>query len=432
MRSPPELARLGPRRSYLILLGLLWAAIGAILLFFRGSLLPFAGALLVAYVIAPLVSRLSAVELRGRRLPRWASILVLYALLFLAVYLFAVAALPQLYREVVRVTVEVRDLLNRLTPDQISDWVRAGERWLDSRGIPIDLGDGGTPPVTAREVAPGAGALATGSQVAQPGARITLDLASAVKEVLASASGLFRAHFLDLVGYSRVVVAGISGGLFVFFFVLMVAAFVLVEPGSIVGAFRDIVPTGWRDDYDGILARVDEKLAGVVRGQMLICLVNGVLTLIGLLLLEVKFSLLLATIATVLSFIPIFGTVVSTIPIVLVGASQSWQTGLLALAWILVIHALEAYVLNPKILGTQAKIHPALIAFALLVGERSYGLTGALFAVPVASIFLAAFAHVRDRAHQLERAASAGLAAGEGPAAVSAPQEKTGTGPRSA
>src|SRR5690606_33113977 len=98
---------------------------------------------------------------------------------------------------------------------------------------------------------------------------------------------------------------------------------------------------------------------------------------------------------------------VSTIPIVLVGLSQSFSTGVAALAWILGIHALEAYLLNPKILGTAAKIHPALVAFALLAGERTFGFVGALFAVPVASILLAVFGHFKAQADAQQAAGDA-------------------------
>ena len=66
----------------------------------------------------------------------------------------------------------------------------------------------------------------------------------------------------------------------------------------------------------------------------------------------------------------------------LIGVSQSFGAGAAILLWIIGIHALEAYVLNPKILGTAARIHPVVVAFALIAGERSYGLVGALFAVP--------------------------------------------------
>jgi predicted PurR-regulated permease PerM len=53
--------------------------------------------------------------------------------------------------------------------------------------------------------------------------------------------------------------------------------------------------------------------------------------------------------------------------------------------WIVGIHLIEANVLNPKIIGTAAKIHPVLVIFALFLGEASYGLVGALLAVPILS-----------------------------------------------
>jgi len=67
------------------------------------------------------------------------------------------------------------------------------------------------------------------------------------------------------------------------------------------------------------------------------------------------------------------------------------------LAWIIVIHLFEANFLNPKIMGNAAKIHPVLVVFALIAGEHSYGLVGALFAVPVASIIQTIFVYYRKR-----------------------------------
>ena len=68
------------------------------------------------------------------------------------------------------------------------------------------------------------------------------------------------------------------------------------------------------------------------------------------------------------------------------------------LAWLIGIHALEAYILNPKIMGSQAHIHPVLVAFALLAGELTFGFVGALFAVPVAGVLIAAFEVAHERA----------------------------------
>ena len=70
----------------------------------------------------------------------------------------------------------------------------------------------------------------------------------------------------------------------------------------------------------------------------------------------------------------------------------------MALVWILGIHALEANLLNPKIIGSSAHIHPVIVIFALLAGESAYGLVGALLAVPTASILLTLFNFIRTRA----------------------------------
>ncbi|MGQ0504940.1 MAG: AI-2E family transporter, partial [Myxococcaceae bacterium] len=147
-----------------------------------------------------------------------------------------------------------------------------------------------------------------------------------------------------------------------------------------------------------LVARIDHSLSGVVRGQVTICLVNGALTLVGLTLFGVKFAFLLATLAALLSLIPIFGSILSSVPIVVIALSQSWKTGVAALGWIIGIHALEAYFLNPKIMGSAARIHPVIVAFALIAGERSFGLLGALFAVPIAAIVVGCFDFAREKA----------------------------------
>jgi predicted PurR-regulated permease PerM len=85
------------------------------------------------------------------------------------------------------------------------------------------------------------------------------------------------------------------------------------------------------------------------------------------------------------------------VPIVVIGLTDGLTTGLLALGWILFIHFVEANILNPKIIGNTAHIHPVIVIFALLAGESAYGLVGALLAVPTASLVLTVFNFVRLR-----------------------------------
>ncbi|HET6284907.1 MAG TPA: AI-2E family transporter, partial [Polyangia bacterium] len=198
------------------------------------------------------------------------------------------------------------------------------------------------------------------------------------------------------------------------FLVLMVAAFILIDMQRVKAFLRSLVPDTYQGDYDRIIVGVDHGLSGVIRGQLLICIINGVLTYIGLTIFRVKFPLLLAGIASIMSLIPIFGSILSSIPIVAIALISSGnfdlRQGLYVLAWIIGIHLVEANFLNPKIMGDAAKIHPVLVVFALIAGEHSYGLVGALFAVPVASIIQTIFSYYRRR----------GLFASAPPSAVTA------------
>ena len=185
------------------------------------------------------------------------------------------------------------------------------------------------------------------------------------------------------------------------FLVLMVAAFILVDLVRIQDFLRSLVPEQYQVDYERIASGIDRGLSGVIRGQLVICCINGAFTYTGLYIFHVKYPLLLAGIAATMSLVPIFGSILSSVPIVAIALISSGtfdlRQGVLVLAWIIGIHLLEANLLNPKIMGDAAKIHPVLVVFALIAGEHSYGLVGALFAVPVASIIQTIFMYYRKR-----------------------------------
>jgi predicted PurR-regulated permease PerM len=192
---------------------------------------------------------------------------------------------------------------------------------------------------------------------------------------------------------------GVAKSLYTFLLVLMLTAFIVMDRKNISAFFSSLPPDRLKPEYASLMGYIDQGLAGVIRGQLMICVVNGILTYVGLLLLGVQGAGPLSVVAGVLSLIPIFGTIVSSIPIVLVAATDGLTTGALALAWIGVIHLLEANLLNPLIMGSNAQMHPVIIVFALLAGEHSFGAWGALLAVPTMSILQSCFLFYR---HEIE------------------------------
>jgi predicted PurR-regulated permease PerM len=210
-----------------------------------------------------------------------------------------------------------------------------------------------------------------------------------------SVAGL-QSQLDDAVRLGRSIVAGVVQGVFTFFLVLMIGAFILIDMEKVHAFLRSLFPPNVRGDYDVIIAGIDRGLSGVIRGQLLICLVNGVLTYVGLVIFDVKYSIVLAFVAAVMSLVPIFGSILSTIPIVLAALVSGEQgvdvvRAVASVLWIVGIHFVEANFLNPKIIGSSAKIHPVVVIFALVLGEHSYGLVGALLAVPVASMIQVVF-----------------------------------------
>jgi predicted PurR-regulated permease PerM len=200
----------------------------------------------------------------------------------------------------------------------------------------------------------------------------------------------------DAVRFGQAVVAGFIKGIFYFFFTLMIGAFILIDLEKVHAFLRGLFPANVRDDYDVIIAGMDRGLSGVIRGQLLICVINAIFTYIGLTIFSVKYGLILATVAGMMSLVPIFGSILSSVPIVTVALVSGDSgidvvRGLAMTLWIIGIHFVEANLLNPKIIGTAAKIHPVLVIFALFVGENSYGLVGALLAVPLLSAIQVVF-----------------------------------------
>jgi len=171
---------------------------------------------------------------------------------------------------------------------------------------------------------------------------------------------------------------------------MMVAAFILLDLADISVFFRSKVPGRYHPQYDDFLHRLDQGLSGAIRGQLIICVVNGVLSFIGFLIFVPEYAVVLAILATIMSLIPIFGTIISTIPACLLAFSTGGLgVALAVLGWILGIHFIEANILNPKIIGHSARINPVVVVFVLIAGEHSFGLKGALLAVPVAAVVIA-------------------------------------------
>ena len=370
-----------PRARYYAVVVTMWLVVLAIFVVAARVLLPFELALLFAYVIHPIISGIARRRVFGHLVPRWVAVLLVYALLATVLWIAAVSVLPQVYSEVVRGLTQTRDALTQVDAPAVSRWAQRVQVHMDRFGVPVELvpGAAGTRP------------------------HVTLDIAAVLADALSDATSWLRAQVGDVLGLSRALLGGVVRSIFFVVLLIMITAFISMDAPRIMSWMERLVPRTLRADWERLIHEIDRTLAGVVRGQLTVCLLNGTLTLIGLLVLRIPFPFALAALATVLYLLPIFGTIISTAPVVLLALTGGGPSkALLALGLILGIHALEAYILNPKILGDAARIHPVLIVLALVVGEHYFGLVGALLAFPTAGIVASVFKFMQWKAAQLE------------------------------
>lgn len=412
--APPEKGRILPPwlRRFARLWGFLFFLI-VVIAAFRAVILPFVLGLLVAYVLAPVVGGLSSVRLGSWRPPRWIAVVLVYIGIAAGIGIFFTAFLPHLSRDFARLFREAPRSLAQVR----KNLVPRVDKWLEEHFPQAPAHEDDEPrPERKLLITP----KGEGYEVSLEGLDLEVSPVGRGRWVVGPRDDTDEKHtrLTDFLGRAASATETEMKGLFLvgqrflkkifksvawFILTFMVAAYILVDVERVRAFMRSLFPAAYRTDYDELLTQMDRGLSGVIRGQLVICVVNGILTTVGLLIFHVKYAILLGLVAGAMSFIPVFGSILSSVPIVIVALASgedgiSLATGLAVLAWIIAIHLLEANLFNPKIIGTAAKIHPVVVVFALLVGEETGGLMGALLAVPIASMVQAMFMFFRKRA----------------------------------
>ena len=427
---------LGHRGRTLVILILLATMLG-IVLFLNKILFPFLLASFLAYVLAPVIENLHQRKIRSHSISRGLAVLLVYFVILIVLIGGGSYVVPnvsaemghmiqELPKAVTKVSKEwgpffdekIRDITSLFPEPEIIEPLPIIENnepqskttvIQKENGELVKILDGYTYEIRGLdsdriEIVPHR-KIGRESGV-EENEQVPLDINTQISILAEEGMNRLKADMVRFLGFGRQLITKVVGSVFTLFLTFMVAAFILVDTERILSFWRSLVPKKYHLRYNDLLKSLDRGLNGVVRGQLMICLINGILTFIGLLMIGVPFAFTLGLVAMVFSLIPIFGTILSSIPIVIMGLTISLGTGLLALAWILLIHFIEGNFLNPNIMGTSAQIHPAIIVFVLVTGEHMAGIAGALLAVPVYSILQTFFFFLKTMVDELEKDAA--------------------------
>lgn len=142
--------------------------------------------------------------------------------------------------------------------------------------------------------------------------------------------------------------------------------------------------TGWH--LTEVLTRTWNTLAGYIRAQAAVSLIDAIIIGLGLVFLGVPLAFVLGVLTFFAGFIPIVGAMTAGALAVLVAlVSNGLTTALIVLALVIAVQQLEGNVLSPILQSKAMNLHPAIVLLSVTVGSSLFGIIGAFLAVPVAA-----------------------------------------------
>ncbi|MCG6905217.1 MAG: AI-2E family transporter [Desulfobacteraceae bacterium] len=330
-------------------------------------LAPFLAGLLMAYILAPAVVALQ----KRLGLGRIMGTLVLFLLVASAAGLLLGILIPAVATELIALfkllKTTLPDLLKRLSqraPFQVDDvLVRSIQNYILSLEISFEK--------LAGLLLPGLKTMAT----------------EGFETVGQATRGLFSG-IGSVVGFFSFVI-----------FVGIINFYLIVDWEKIGPLIRKMVPPHRRERFFEVLQKIDLAMGGFLRGQLTVSALVGSMFAAGLFGISLmgfpalrNYCLLIGTAAAIGGFIPYLGPIIGLTPAVLIlllTMGVDWSTKLLTLALLLalfsLIQAIEGFVLQPRIVGKGAGLHPLVVLFALILGAQ-FGIGGMIAAVPLASV----------------------------------------------
>lgn len=182
---------------------------------------------------------------------------------------------------------------------------------------------------------------------------------------------------------------GVTGFLLSLVMVPIYLFFFLKERPRIEQRWKDYLPlreSPLKDEVAEVLSQINSYIIAYFRGQLLVCLVDGILIGSTLTLFGLNFAPLIGVLVVVLTMIPYIGIVVCWVPAVLIAAAQygDWSHPVWVTIIFVLVQNLEGMFYAPRIVGNSVGLHPVTVIVSIFVwGLLIGGLLGPILAVPL-------------------------------------------------
>lgn len=154
------------------------------------------------------------------------------------------------------------------------------------------------------------------------------------------------------------------------------------------------------------LKDIDDVLSLYIQGQILIAFILAILLFIGYSIIDLNFALLLAVFALFMNVIPFFGPWIAFIPALIIGFFQDPILAVWVAVITLIAQQTDSNLITPNVMGKTLHVHPLTIITVLLAAGNIAGLLGILLGIPAYAVIKAVVSNVYDRRLEIKDAAT--------------------------
>ncbi len=180
------------------------------------------------------------------------------------------------------------------------------------------------------------------------------------------------------------ILAGVAETIAVVLLAPVLAFYMLMDATKFKMRAHELTPPAHREEVTYVAGQVATALGSFVRGQLLVALIVGVLSSIGLLVIDLPFWLLIGITAGLLNMVPFVGPFVGgALAAIVAFFNGSLSQALWAVGIFTAIQQFDNHVVTPMVQRARVSLSPLVIVLALIAGGAVAGLLGVLVAVPM-------------------------------------------------
>ena len=352
--------------------------------FLKGILISFFLAFTVAYIFDPAVDFIAErkIVLAETRVPRGLSVAILLTLVFLVMGGLLTYTVPKTVTGIQRVGTALKEqypkyqekvgkVIEEYGDTEVGMFLKSK---LQIQAADVnEINDG--KPQKVKEVATKE-PVDTKHGIPDP----VLKMKKYVPEAMNFVLGIMKNVFHSTFGFFGIVMNVVVFG--------VVMVYLLKDFDLAMSKGEGLLPASKKEKISGIISKIDGNLKAFFRGQMAVCAILSIIYGIGLTVIGIPMSFLLALVGGFGNMIPYVGIGLGLIPAIILAFIQFQDfTHILLVVMVFGIgQLLEGTVMTPKIVGDKLGMHPVAIILAILICGQILGFLGLLLAVPIASV----------------------------------------------